>query len=145
MFEVEKHSQYHVYYPDGYQLWIEDRNYFIELANSVPPFMLIPFLLRSNIKRLNRNSMTPEQIRLLSKLNHAKFYMDKNVNTLFLGDKYSDLRLMSQSATPQAVFCLLKIEGDIGKALRGGVAAESILSHRPHRLQGLRRCEKSSS
>ena len=110
---IRKGSFYHLYFPEEYCLAIDDVPYFTELANKVPPFMLIPFLYRAGVKRLYRGVLTERQEELCGKLNKAKFYVDKNVNILLLGNSVSDQRKMSQSAMPPTLYCFLNLEQNL--------------------------------
>ena len=110
---INRGSFYHLYFPEEYKLFIDDIPYFVELANSVPPFMLIPYLFRKGIHALRHGLLSEADETLLRKLNKAKFYVDKNVNIILLGKTVSDQRAMSQAATPQALYCLLNLEHNL--------------------------------
>ena len=118
LLRVKKGSFYHVYFPIELSVSIEDEDYFIELANMVPPFMILPYLFSSGIGVVNKQNFSEDRIFLYSKLNKAKFYVDKNVNTILMGNNFPDIRIISRSVAPQALYCLLKLESDLSAELK---------------------------
>ncbi len=110
---IEKGSYYHVYFADNYELTIEDKDYFIQLSNSVPPFLFVVYLYRKGVRVFSKSSLDEREIGLIPKLNKAKFYVDKNVNTLLLGKTVSDQRTVHQAALPQALYAIINLEKNL--------------------------------
>ena len=115
---IMKNSYYHVYFADHYVLQIDDKDYFIECANKVPPFLFVAYLYRRGVKCFDRNSLSEDDLKLFPKLNKAKFYVDKNIHVILLGKAVSDQRTVHQAAVPQALYAILNLEWNLREAHR---------------------------
>lgn len=110
---IGKHSVYHVYFSEDYELDVLDQNFFIECANQVPPFLFLAYLYCHGIHRFDRQSLSSDDLMLFVKLNRAKFYVDKNISVILLGKVVSDQRMIHQAAAPQALSAILNLEWNL--------------------------------
>ena len=115
---IDKNSYYHVYFAEHYALRIDDKDYFIECANKVPPFLFVAYLYRRGVKQFDRNSLSEDDLKLFPKLNKAKFYVDKNIHVILLGEAVSDQRMAHQCTAPQVLYAILNLEWNLRKAHR---------------------------
>ena len=125
---IMKGSYYHVYFADDYVLQVDDKDFFIECANKVPPFLFVAYLYRRGIKRFDRDSLDENDLRLFPKLNKVKFYVDKNIHVILLGNAVSDQRMVHQAATPQALYAILNLEWNLREAHRTEIERFGVYS-----------------
>lgn len=107
---IKRNSNYHSYFSDDYSLEIVDVDDFMEWCNKVPPFMFVVFLYRAKISTYTKDSLTEKLKEYVLKLNKPKFYVDKNIDTLLLSDKISDIRMGGQLISIGINYCLYMFE-----------------------------------
>ena len=107
---VKKGSSYGIYFHKTYSLEVVDLEDFIEKSYKVPPFMFIVYLYKAGISRYTINSLTNNDKEMFIKLNKPKFYVDKNINSLFLPKTISDLRMAGQIVSVNLNYCFLMFE-----------------------------------
>lgn len=100
---------------------VTDEKEFIDECLKLPPFIYI--LLLEKTKKMSKKDYD-EVYPLFEKLNHPKFYVDKSIDVLFFGNKFSDFRGICASALPLINYCLLNMEdmiyGYCGLELKDG-------------------------
>lgn len=124
---IKRKSNYFCYFSDEYTLQIVDVDDFIEWCNKVPPFMFVVFLYKAKITTYKKDSLDDKLKGFVLKLNKPKFYVDKNINTLFLSDKVSDIRLGGQIISIGINYCLYLFELMIFKKQSLGIDRYSTL------------------
>lgn len=108
---INSESLSKTYYEKDYVLKITDKEGFIELSNSLPPFVLVDYLKETKVKVFDRKVYErTAKFDLLNKLNKPKFYTDKNLNVILLPKSISDFRMMSSLFVDSLmrIFLLLK-------------------------------------
>lgn len=98
---IKEGSLTKTYYYQDYFLEVSEEKLFIELSNRLPSMVLVDlcFLLgitKFDVKAYNK---IEEKFDLYEKLNHPKFYVDKNIGILLLPETNSDYRLVSSVVT----------------------------------------------
>lgn len=86
---------------------VTDEKEFIDECSKFPPFIYI--LLLEKTKKMSKKDYN-EAYPLFEKLNHPKFYVDKSIDVLFFGNKFSDFRGICASVLPLINYCLLNME-----------------------------------
>ena len=124
---IQQNSNYHCYFSDDYMLEIKDVESFVKWCNSVPPFMFVVFLYKAKIAVYTKESINEKMKELVLKLNKPKFYVDKNVDTLFLSDSLSDIRMGGQVVSIGINYCLYMFELMIFKRQNLGIDRYSTL------------------
>lgn len=102
--KIKEGSLTKTYYELDYEVRIDYREGFVELANQLPPFVIIDLLKEYGItvfgeKEYNflinkRTKDTHEW--MFAKLNYAKFYVDKNLNILLLDKETTNVPMLTQ-------------------------------------------------
>jgi hypothetical protein len=94
---IESGSLTRTYYSNNYSLKIDDKDYFINLSNSLPMMALVDFLYGSNIEIFDREAVNKvnKEFELFSKTNKPKFYADKKLSLLLYKSAASDFRIIS--------------------------------------------------
>lgn len=94
---IESGSLTRTYYSNNYSLKIDDKDYFINLSNSLPMMALVDFLYESNIEIFDREAVNKvnKEFELFSKTNKPKFYADKKLSLLLYKSAASDFRIIS--------------------------------------------------
>lgn len=108
---IEKGSNIGKYFFDNYELLIEDKAVFMELCNSVPPFLAVAYLYHNGIHRLSE--LNVGDIERIKKLNKPKFYRNKDITILCSGARYADMREINKSLTEGMLRFLLWFENDM--------------------------------
>lgn len=107
---VKKASNYHFYFTEDYELTINDVDSFKEWSDKLPPFMFVVFLYRAKITNYTKDSLNETLKEYALKLNKPKFYVDKNIDTLLLTNKISDIRMGGQAIASPINYCLYRFE-----------------------------------
>lgn len=107
---VKKGSSYGIYFHKTYSLEVVDLKDFIENSYKVPPFMFVVYLYKAGISKYTINSLTDNDKEMFIKLNKPKFYVDKNINSLFLPKTISDQRMAGQIVSVNLNYCFLMFE-----------------------------------
>lgn len=107
---IQRNSNYHCYFSNDYILEIKDVESFVKWCNSVPPFMFVVYLYKAKITVYTKESINEKMKESVLKLNKPKFYVDKNVDTLFLSDSLSDIRMGGQVVSIGINYCLYMFE-----------------------------------
>ena len=112
---VEKASISKVFYKDDYFLHVVDKEGFVELANQFPCFAFVDLLYLLDVRTFDKNTyeIIHNKMDLYGKLNHPKYYVDKNVYTLTLSEEIGDYRLISSITTSALLQILLDMEGSL--------------------------------
>lgn len=108
---IDKGSNIGKYFSDNYELLIEDKAVFMELCNSVPPFLAVAYLYHNSICRLSE--LNVGDIEKIKKLNRPKFYRNKDITILCSGTRYADMREINKSLTEGLLRFLLQFENDL--------------------------------
>ena len=108
---IDKGSNIGKYFSDNYELLIEDKAVFMELCNSVPPFLAVAYSYHNGICRLSE--LNVDDIERIKKLNRPKFYRNKDITILCSGTRYADMREINKSLTEGMLRFLLQFENDL--------------------------------
>ena len=94
---IKSGSLTHIAYKKDYELLILDKVGFIELSNQLPAFALVDYLYAKKISIFDKNEYdnVVKMFDRIEKLNHPKYYVDKNINIILLPETISDYRLIS--------------------------------------------------
>lgn len=113
---IKEGSLTRIYYKDNYTLSIECLDEFISLSNQLPELTFIDLLYAMHITTydLETHKMMLKRFDdYYKKLNHPKFYVDKNINTLLLPKNISDFRIVSSVTTDGVEDIIMQLELDI--------------------------------
>jgi len=110
--KVSKNSLTKVFYEKDYLLQINDLNGFIEIANALPPFVIVDLLYRKGITVFDNAAYESiaNKMDSYSKLNQPKFYADKNLDILLLPSTKSDFRVVSSHLSEAIAGIFLRFE-----------------------------------
>ena len=108
---IDKGSNIGKYFSDNYELLIEDKAVFMELCNSVPPFLAVAYSYHNGICCLSE--LNVDDIERIKKLNRPKFYRNKDITILCIGTRYADMREINKSLTEGMLRFLLQFENDL--------------------------------
>lgn len=108
---IDKGSNIGKYFSDNYELLIEDKAVFMELCNSVPPFLAVAYSYHNGICCLSE--LNVDDIERIKKLNRPKFYRNKDITILCSGTRYADMREINKSLTEGMLRFLLQFENDL--------------------------------
>lgn len=111
--KVDKGSYLPEFFSEDYTLTINDYKSFAKICREIPPFTLIAFLYHFGVDVYDGESTLKDKKEPITKLNHPKFYVDKNINTLLLPGTISDLRISSQIMESGLNYCFLKFENEL--------------------------------
>ncbi len=95
---IAKGSRGRIVYDSNYNLAIKEKELFIELSNKLPPFALVDYLYIAKVYVFTKDVyqvIMAKFNKLVYKLNFSKFYIDKNIYTLFLDETISDFTYIS--------------------------------------------------
>ena len=94
---IDAGSLTHIAYKKDYILLILAKKEFIELSNQLPAFVLVDYLYAKNVSTFDKDEYNSvmKMFDRIEKLNHPKYYIDKNINIILLPETVSDYRLIS--------------------------------------------------
>ena len=107
---VKKRSNYGEYFSKDYKLTIKDVDGFMRWCEKVPPFMFVAYLYKGSVEVYTKDAISGDAAKLIEKLNRPKFYVDKNINTLYLTEDTSDVRMGGQIISVGVNYCLYMFE-----------------------------------
>ena len=107
---ISKNSLFLDYFEKDYKLEIKDENAFISLCEQVPPFYLVAHLKKMGITEFNSNTLSKSDIDFITKYNKPKYYVDKNINTLFYPKSEADVRFVGQIISSTLLYMFINFE-----------------------------------
>ena len=110
---VEQGSNIGVYFSEEYELKIKDVELFTEFSLLVPPFMAIAYLYHNGVAVFDEAAYQSVNQFFFTKLNYAKFYVNKDIPILCYGNKYADIREMSKVISANLLRMFLDFEESV--------------------------------
>lgn len=107
---IEKGSNVGIYFEENYNLRIENVALFLDLCSKVPPFMAVAYLYHNQIQVLEQATYNKIDQFFFKKLNHPKFYVDKNIAILCYGNDNADIREVNKSVCENLLKLFLDFE-----------------------------------
>lgn len=99
------------FFYEDYKLTIDDKDKFISVCNTTPPFMCVAYMYHNKINRISL--LKEDDLRRIKKLNSPKFYLDKDLTILCSGERYADMREINKGLTDGMVSFFLRFESDV--------------------------------
>lgn len=107
---INKNSLFLDYFEKDYKLEIKDENTFISLCEQVPPFYLVAHLKKMGITEFDSNTLSKSDIDFILKYNKPKYYVDKNINTIFYPKSEADVRFVGQIISSTLLYMFINFE-----------------------------------
>lgn len=113
IFTVNKNSIFLDYFENDYKLQINDEEKFVKLSEQVPPFYLIAHLKKMGVKVFDSNTLSDKDIEFILKYNKPKYYVDKNINTIFYPKNQADVRAVGQITSSTLLYIFINFEESV--------------------------------
>lgn len=107
---INSGSNWGVYFKQQYILHINNNQEFINMADSLPPFMFIAFLYAMGISVYTNSTLNEDATIIAKKLNKAKFYRDKGLSILLAPTTKADIREIGKASTAGLINIFLNFE-----------------------------------